>query len=133
FEAFSGVSFRCGPSMVRYDRDYVQSFTLSRFMPPEIMSFSGRALVIDPDVLALGDVGELLTLDLKSNAIAACRRDMGWETSVMLLDCAKLSHWRLGALTASLKDLSIDYLDLMWLRSEPEVLELPGIWNSHDK
>ncbi len=97
------------------------------------MSFSGRALVIDPDVLVLGDIGDLLSLDLEGNAIAACRRDMGWETSVMLLDCAKLSHWRIEAIMAELKALRMDYLDLLWLRNEPGVLDLPGIWNSHDK
>ena len=63
FEAFSGVAYRCGGQMIRYDRRHVQSFTLSRFLPPEIMSFSGRALVIDPDVLAVSDIDELLSLD----------------------------------------------------------------------
>ena len=133
FKMFSGVAFRCGSGMVRYDRDQVQSFTLSRFLPPEIMSFSGRALVIDPDVLALGDVAELLSLDLEGNAIAACRRDMGWETSVMLLDCTRLTHWRIEDILAGLEDLRLDYLDLLWLRSESNVLDLPGIWNSLDK
>jgi hypothetical protein len=133
FGAFSGVRYRCAGKIVHYDPNHVQSFTLSRFLPPEIMAFSGRALVIDPDILALGDVGDLLSLDLEGNAVAACRRDMGWETSVMLLDCAKLSHWRIEDIMAGLRDLRVEYLDLMWLRDEPHVLELPGIWNSHDK
>jgi hypothetical protein len=133
FKELSGVAFRCGSETIRYDRGHVQSFTLSRFLPPAAMSYSGRALVLDPDVLALSDVGELFSLDLEGNAVAACRRDMGWETSVMLLDCAKLSHWRIEDIFARLKDLSLDYLDLMWLRNEPGVLELPGVWNSHDK
>jgi hypothetical protein len=119
--------------MIRYDRRHVQSFTLSRFLPPEIMSFSGRALVIDPDVLALSDIGELLSLDFGDNAIAACQRAMGWETSVMLLDCAKLPHWRIETILGGLKDSSLDYLDLMWLRNEPNVLGLQDIWNSHDR
>jgi hypothetical protein len=133
FKAFAGVVYRCGTGTVRYDRDHVQSFTLSRFLPPALMAFAGRALVIDPDVLALSDVGELLSLELAGNAVAACRRDMGWETSVMLIDCAKLSHWKIDELLAGLKNLSLDYLDLMWLRGEPNVLELPGVWNSHDR
>ena len=132
FQAFAGVTFRCGRSTVRYDRNYIQSFTLTRFLPPELMNFMGRAVVIDPDVLSLGDVGELLSLDLEGSAIAACRRDFGWETSVMLLDCAKLSHWRIDDIVSRLRDQSLDYLDLMWLREEDNVRELPGIWNSHD-
>lgn len=133
FEAFSGVDYRCGGQMIRYDRRHVQSFTLSRFMPPEIMAFSGRALVIDPDVLALNDVGDLMSFDFKGNAIAACRREKGWESSVMLLDCAKLPHWRISAILDSLKDGRVDYVDLIWLRNEPNVLDLEESWNSHDK
>jgi len=100
FKAFAGVVYRCGTGTVRYDRDHVQSFTLSRFLPPALMAFAGRALVIDPDVLALSDVGELLSLELAGNAVAACRRDMGWETSVMLIDCAKLTHWKIAPCAA---------------------------------
>ena len=43
----------------RYDD--LQSFTTLRFMPPELMGYQGRAVVIDPDVFAAGDVWELLT------------------------------------------------------------------------
>lgn len=133
FKQLAGLSFRCGGETIRYDSRHVQSFTLSRFMPPALMEYDGRGIVIDPDVLALSDIGELLSLDLKGNAIAACRRDMGWETSVMLLDCAKLSHWTIEGFIARLKDRSLDYLDLLWLREERHVLDLPGSWNSHDK
>ena len=133
FKAFAGVSYRCGRGTVRYDPGQVQSFTLTRFLPPAMMGYAGRALVIDPDVLAISDVGELLSLDLEDSAIAACRRDMGWETSVMLLECARLSHWRIESILARLKNQSVDYLDLMWLRDEKRVRQLPNIWNSHDR
>jgi len=133
FTGFAGARYRCGGGIQKYDRRHVQSFTLSRFLPPELMSFAGRALVIDPDVLALADVGELLQLDLRGRALAACKREAGWETSVMLLDCAKLTHWRVADILMSFKTLRTDYLDLMWLRNEPNVLELSGVWNSHDK
>ncbi|MEE9546227.1 MAG: hypothetical protein V3V65_01905, partial [Hyphomicrobium sp.] len=82
----------------RYDD--LQSFTTLRFMPPELMGYEGRAVVIDPDVFAVGDVWELLTRDMGGKAIL-CRMRSGpkkWAgchaSSVMLLDCAKLSHWR---------------------------------------
>src|SRR5262245_57517030 len=75
FAAFSNAAYLCAGQMTRYDRRHVQSFTLSRFLPPEIMSFSGRALVIDPDVLALRDVGDLLAFDFGGSGVAACRRD----------------------------------------------------------
>ena len=34
----------------------LQSFTPLRFMPPELMGYEGRAVVIDPDVFAAGDI-----------------------------------------------------------------------------
>ena len=80
FKAFTGATIRSGPLMTTYDPGEVQSFTLSRFMPPELMGYSGRALVLDPDVFALADVGELLATDLRGNAIAACPRADGWES-----------------------------------------------------
>ncbi len=133
FEAFAGVRFRRGSQLPIYDPHELQSFTLSRFMPPELMGFSGRALVIDPDVFALADVGELFATDLRDNAIAACRGKHGWDSSVMLLNCAKLAHWKISDILAALKNLSGDYFDLIQLRMEPKILELPSKWNSHDR
>ena len=79
----------------------LQSFTPLRFMPPELMGYKGRAVVIDPDVFAVGDVWDLLTRDMQGKAIM-CRprsrtsRDINgpMASSVMLLDCAKLTHWK---------------------------------------
>jgi hypothetical protein len=101
-------------------------------MPPELMHFSGRALVIDPDVFALADIGELLDSDLKENSIAARSCHLGWETSVMLLDCARLAHWRIGEILTALKNQSVDYYDLIFIRAERNVVELPEQWNSLD-
>ncbi len=80
--------------------DDLQSFTPLRFMPPELMGYQGRALVIDPDVFAAADVWELLSRDMQGKAIL-CRLysgSRGWldrclASSVMLLDCAQLTHW----------------------------------------
>jgi hypothetical protein len=47
----------------------LQSFTPLRFMPPELMGYSGRAVVIDPDVFAVGDVNELLTRDMDGKSL----------------------------------------------------------------
>ena len=133
FRAFSGAEYRLGSSRLRYDVAGIQSFTLSRFMAPELMGYSGRALVIDPDILALEDVRPLFTLDLQDNPIAACRRHDGWESSVMLLDCAKLSHWRIADILKDLRTLRSDYYELITLKAEQGVLELPSVWNSRDQ
>jgi hypothetical protein len=78
----------------------LQSFTPLRFMPPQLMGFRGRALVIDPDVFAVSDVWELLNRDMEGKAILCRPRSRisksvngPMASSVMLLDCAKLTHW----------------------------------------
>jgi hypothetical protein len=79
----------------------LQSFTPLRFMPPELMNYKGRAVVIDPDVFAVGDVWDLLTRDMDGKAIMCRPRNKKSRningplaSSVMLLDCAKLTHWK---------------------------------------
>ncbi len=87
-----------GPSVWR--RRDLQSFAPLRRMVPALLGFQGRALVIDPDVFAIGDVYELLSRDMQGKAIL-CRERMEWRqgrrtfsSAVMLLDCSKLTHWQ---------------------------------------
>ena len=54
---------RHGVDRVWLEND-LQSFTLTRFLPPQLMGYQGRALVVDPDVFAVQDVWELLTRDM---------------------------------------------------------------------
>ena len=58
----------------RYDD--LQSFTPLRFMPPELMGYQGRAVVIDPDVFAVGDIWELFSCDMQGKALM-CRMRPG--------------------------------------------------------
>lgn len=99
----------------RWHNEDLQSFTPLRFMPPELMGYQGRALVVDPDVFAVGDVCELLSRDMKGAAIL-CRPRSGHKeargimaTSVMLLDCAKLTHWRCERQFNELFEFQRDY------------------------
>ena len=78
--------------------DDLQSFTPLRFMPPELMGYQGRAVMIDPDMFAVGDVFELLSRDMPGKAIMCRTRagtkgiyDGNYGSSVMLLDCARLT------------------------------------------
>ena len=135
-----GQSFlREGASRVwRYED--LQSFTPLRFMPPELMGYQGRAVVIDPDVFAAGDVWPLLTRDMKGKAIC-CRPRTGNKgltgalaSSVMLLDCEKLTHWRCEAQFNELFEFKRDYMDWITLKLEPR--ETIGLfeheWNDFD-
>ncbi len=59
-----GQPFLRGGAERIWKMDDLQSFTPLRFLPPRLMGFDGRALVIDPDIFAVGDVWELLSRDM---------------------------------------------------------------------
>jgi len=120
----------------------LQSFTPLRFMPPELMGYEGRAVVIDPDVFAVADVWELLTQDMQGRAILARRRagPKGWmdgcqASSAMLLDCTKLTHWQVEEQFNNLFSFDLDYGDWICLKKEdPETIgHLDTEWNDFDK
>ena len=97
-------------------------------------------MVIDPDVFAVGDVWELLQRDMQGKALM-CRPRTGTKglsgclaSSVMLLDCAKLTHWRCEENFGELFDFERDYADWICLKTEPR--ESIGFfedeWNDFD-
>jgi hypothetical protein len=140
FRKREGDTFLRGGGKRVWVRDDLQSFTPSRFMPPELMGFKGRAVVIDPDVFALGDVWELLSRDMQGKAIM-CRPKSGNKgkrgclaTSVMLLDCAKLTHWKFEEQFNAMFDSGRDYLKWVCLKYEkPETIGLfENEWNDFD-
>lgn len=165
-EEFPTLYLREGQTYLRKGRIAVwkncdlQSFSPLRFLPPQLMNFEGRALVVDPDVFAIDDVFELLSSDMKGKAIM-CREiskqeamdadqirplksklepvptlaaDRIFATSVMLLDCKKLKHWRWDEKVNSMFDKSLDYGDWIYLRSENQDIigELCEEWNHLD-
>ena len=117
--------------------DDLQSFAPLRFTPPELMNYSGRAIVIDPDVFAVGDVYELLARDMQGKAIM-CRLRPGakaFASSVMLLDCARLTNWDCAAQFDEIFEFKHDYMD--WVRLQREPRESIGlfeeVWNDFDR
>ena len=118
----------------------LQSFTPLRFLPPELMGYQGRAVVIDPDIFAVADVWDLLNKEMDSKALL-CRTRF-WEdgtvryraSSVMLLDCAKLTHWRMEDTFRDMFTCRWDYLDWVNLNREPEenIGTLEDQWNDFD-
>lgn len=115
----------------------LQSFTPLRFMPPELMGYRGRAVVIDPDIFAIGDIWELISRDMQGKAIM-CRRGSSrkkYATSVMLLDCAKLGHWHAETQFDEIFALKRDYIAWTGLNTEPEdsIGLLEDEWNDFDR
>ena len=122
--------------------DDLQSFTPTRFMPPRLMNYEGRAVVIDPDIFAAADIWELLSRDMNGKAIL-CRMRAGPKglvdrckaSSVMLLDCARLRHWDAEAKFRAMFDFTQDYQPWVCLREEDEgsIGYFEPEWNDFDK
>ena len=105
------------------------------------MGYEGRAVVVDPDVFAVGDVYELLTRDMAGKAIM-CRTRTGSKgeggglaTSVMLLECARLTHWRCEEQFDELFAGKRDYMDWILLQDEPKgsIGLFEDEWNDFDR
>ncbi len=126
----------------KWKNDDLQSFTPLRFLPPQLMGYEGKAIVVDPDVFGIGDIYDLLSRDMGGKAIL-CRKVIDakfekgyyWGTSVMLLDCAKLKHWKWEQTIDDLFAKKIDYRDWMslFLENEEIIGEIEEEWNSFDK
>lgn len=142
FKEKEGQFYLRDGSKRRWLNDDLQSFTPTRFMPPELMGYQGRAVVIDPDIFALADVWELLSRDMHGKAIM-CRPRSGKKgklygclaTSVMLLDCARLTHWQVEKQFNEMFEFKRDYMDWVCLKMEPrDSIELfENEWNDFDK
>ncbi len=141
FQEMEGKPFlRDGIERIWHNED-LQSFTPLRFAPPELMGYQGRAVVVDPDIFALGDIWELLSRDMQGKAIL-CRRRAGpkwwldrcYASSVMLLDCAKLTHWRFEEQFRAMFEFKLDYMDWIGLRTETAAIGLlEPEWNDFDR
>lgn len=122
---------------VVYGQGDLQSFTLTRFMSPELMDFKGKSIIIDPDIFSTySDIWDLFTMDMGDNAALMRRHNLktDWGTSVMLLDNTKFEHWKIKDLVDSLISKKADYRDWMALRKEKAKIGiLPEEWNSYDK
>ena len=89
-----------GDTPTAFRRLNTQSFSALRRMVPALLGFQGRALVLDPDVFATGDVWDLLSRNMNGKAILCCQKPVWrdgrrlYSSAVMLLDCDKLTHWQ---------------------------------------
>ncbi len=141
FNEFEGRQFLRAGGRRTWRNDDLQSFTPTRFMAPELMGYEGRAVIIDPDVFAVGDVNQLLTSDMGGKAIMARRRsghngrDDYIASSVMLIDCARLKHWNVRKQFEEMFAGKLDYESWMVLANEPResVGFLEPEWNDFDR
>ena len=138
FRAREGQQYLRDGAHWEWLNDDLQSFTPTRFMPPELMGYRGRAVVIDPDIFAAADIWTLLNRDMGGKAIL-CRMRSGpkglidrcWASSAMLLDCARLTHWNVEASFNAMFTDELDYHDWICLkREDPDSIGvLEAAWN----
>jgi len=140
FDKKEGQTFLRGKEKRIWKNDDLQSFTPLRFMPPELMGYQGRAVIMDPDIFAVRDVNELLERDMQGKAIMAVaraghnKRRYYIASSVMLLDCCKLTHWKCEEQFNEMFEMKRDYLP--WISLELEDRSTIGLlepeWNHFD-
>ena len=138
---FEGRKFLRAGAWRAWENADLQSFTPVRFTPPKLMGYQGRAIVIDPDVFAVGDVNELFRRDMDGKAILARprpghnNRDDYIASSVMLLDCARLTHWDVEAQFEKMFAGELNYED--WISLATEARDTIGFienhWNDFDR
>ena len=137
-----GQSFLRGGTTRVWRMSDLQSFTPLRFMPPKLMGYQGRAVVIDPDIFAAADIFDLLSRDMQGKAIL-CRMRSGpkglvdrcFASSVMLLDCARLTHWDVQKKFEAMFDFTQDYQPWICLKEEDRdtIDFFEAEWNDFDK
>lgn len=141
FAAREGQSYRRDGVLRRWRNDDLQSFTPLRFMPPELMGYQGRAVVIDPDIFAIADIWSLLSRDMAGHAILCRMRSgpKGWvgchASSAMLLDCARLRHWSVERDFGEMFEGKRDYMQWISLKLEPpgSIGRFEKEWNDFDR
>jgi lipopolysaccharide biosynthesis glycosyltransferase len=133
---FFSLPYKRKGKMTDHEKNDMQSFTLLRFIIPELMNYQGRALVVDPDVfLVRNGLEQMLNLSLEKHAIYARKglKKSSWGSSVMLLNCLKLSHWKLTNFIEQMHSGKLDYDDLINLKLEDgKIGELESKWNEFD-
>jgi hypothetical protein len=143
FAAHEGKKYLRGKTWRPWLNNDLQSFTLTRFMPPELSGFKGRSVVVDPDVFPVTDVWPLFERDMKGKAILARPRSRSGKqsklnycsaTSVMVLDHSKLTHWNIEQQFEDMFRGKRDYKDWVCLRTEdPDTIgPLETEWNDLD-
>jgi hypothetical protein len=111
-----------------YDRRaWKTGFSYFRYLVPSLAEYSGRAIYNDVDQIYLADPAELFDLDMQEKAVLSIDDR---ETSVMLLDCAKLQGlWQpedVGHIDKHKYFRNKVHVQKLWGYMEP-------VWNARDE
>lgn len=132
FQKFKGVRYKRNGLWTTYDPLDLQSFTLARFMAPELMNYEGVAIMMDPDIFACGNINDIFSLNRGVSRVVCCRKKEAWDTSLMIVDCARCADWNIEKILNGLRNGSLDYRAIMTLADAEGVGELSREWNMLD-
>ncbi len=123
FNRIFGKHILMNGSSVFYSKDDLQSFTLSRFLPPEISDYQGLSYVIDPDIFCVsGKFNDIFNTGI-SKSIGAIFHNGKYLSSSMLLKNSELKHWRIDSIIDDLVNRRNDYRYYMNLEFEQGNIE----------
>src|SRR5262245_18950934 len=95
---------------------FYTGFSFYRWAIPKLCQFKGRAIYVDADIVFEADIADLWNLPLAGHTHLARPRpefDQSY-TSVMLLDCGRLSHWQFDEWVERAKNDRDFYKATMW-------------------
>lgn len=112
----------------------LQSFTLLRFLAPEMNSFKDRILVIDPDVFAIQNISRIFNEISNNDEIGCTFYNNKPRSEVMIINAFKV-RWNFNQIINDIFNLKLDYSRVMSLGFEDNrrIKEISKIYNSHDK
>ena len=110
-------------------------FTYSRFLVPYLCNYRGKAVFMDNDMLALGDVKQLDELDMSHYALRVVKHDYQPENAVKMYGCPQTSYPRKNWSSLMIMDCAAPALDEASRRDANRRLSapLPGYRRRHDR
>jgi hypothetical protein len=130
-----GLRYKRDGKWLNYNASDLQSFTLVRFLPPTIMNFEGFSLIIDPDIFAIRNLSNFISLtNEKDFSVLACKKKEFFDSSVMIINNEKFSsRYSWEKIIENLSSGVLDYKDLMTLNiPNLKIKNLDRIFNSLD-
>ncbi|KAA3627168.1 MAG: hypothetical protein DWQ08_07920 [Proteobacteria bacterium] len=126
-----------------WDHTHPKVFSFLRRSVPERMNYRGRAVLIDPDIVAIDSLCPLFESDMQGAAVMARYVEAGYlgvgapyrATSVMLMDCAKLTYWSMACELEEYFAGRLGFRELIQLQLEPPgaIGSLEKKWNDLDE
>lgn len=115
-------------------KDDLQSFTLLRFLAPQLNNYNDLILIIDPDIFALKNPIEIFEEINENHNIYCTYYNNKPRSEMMLIDASKI-RWNFNEIINDLFNHKLDYSDLINLNFDKnlKIKELKKKFNSHDK